>query len=357
MTLLFANNASSRLYAAVDAITTSIRVQDGDGAKFPQPAGDGSNSFTVTVEDRRTGQIEIMMCTGRSGDILNVTRAQEGTVAQAFAVQASVSNRMTAATMDALMHAGGQGPVGPVGPVGPAGPQGDTGMTGADSTVPGPQGPTGSTGATGPQGDPGVQGPKGDPGNVGPPGPQGNPGADSVVPGPPGSQGLVGPQGPQGVKGDTGAQGPPGPVPEAPTDGKLYGRQSAGWVEAADKAYVNAADAAVKSSLIGTASVAMDTFGEVETALNTKAPLNSPTFTGNPLAPTPTAGDSDTSIATTAFVAAAITAALASIVGGAVIADTPPAASQGKLWWNSATGDLFISFNDGTSTQWVQVNA
>lgn len=40
-----------------------------------------------------------------------------------------------------------------------------------------------------------------------------------------------------------------------------------------------------------------------------KAPIASPTFTGDPKAPTPTAGDNDTSIATTAFVTAAMTAA------------------------------------------------
>jgi len=39
------------------------------------------------------------------------------------------------------------------------------------------------------------------------------------------------------------------------------------------------------------------------------APLASPAFTGNPTAPTPLAGDSDTSIATTAFVANAVSAA------------------------------------------------
>jgi hypothetical protein len=42
------------------------------------------------------------------------------------------------------------------------------------------------------------------------------------------------------------------------------------------------------------------------TALTSYAPLASPTFTGNPTAPTPTAGDNDTSIATTAFVTTAI---------------------------------------------------
>jgi hypothetical protein len=45
------------------------------------------------------------------------------------------------------------------------------------------------------------------------------------------------------------------------------------------------------------------------TDLAAKAPLASPAFTGNPTAPTPTAGDTDTSIATTAFVSGAITTA------------------------------------------------
>lgn len=44
------------------------------------------------------------------------------------------------------------------------------------------------------------------------------------------------------------------------------------------------------------------------TDLAAKAPLASPAFTGNPTAPTPTAGDNDTSIATTAFVTAAVAA-------------------------------------------------
>src|SRR4029077_10332601 len=38
------------------------------------------------------------------------------------------------------------------------------------------------------------------------------------------------------------------------------------------------------------------------------APIDSPIFTGNPRGPTPTAGDNDTSLATTAFVTAAVTA-------------------------------------------------
>jgi hypothetical protein len=48
------------------------------------------------------------------------------------------------------------------------------------------------------------------------------------------------------------------------------------------------------------------------TDLAAKAPLASPALTGNPTAPTPTAGDNDTSIATTAFV----TTAVAGVSGG-----------------------------------------
>ena len=105
----FSNNASSRLYASIDPITTSIRVQAGDGVKFPTVVPP-DEYYTVTIEDRRTGQVEICKGTSKSGDILNVLRGQEGTVAQAFAMGATVSNRLTAATMDFLAHAGATGP-------------------------------------------------------------------------------------------------------------------------------------------------------------------------------------------------------------------------------------------------------
>lgn len=160
-----------------------------------------------------------------------------------------------------------QGPMGPQGDEGVAGPQGAQGIpgprgsvgppgpTGSASSVPGPagpqgdQGPPGPTGSQGPQGQQGVKGdtgdvgpagPQGDVGPVGPQGPIGNTGSQGPQ-GVKGNTGDTGPQGPKGDKGDTGAtgpqgpigntgpQGPVGPVPEAPTDGGLYGRQSAGW--------------------------------------------------------------------------------------------------------------------------------
>lgn len=56
-----------------------------------------------------------------------------------------------------------------------------------------------------------------------------------------------------------------------------------------------------------------DFTGSMDDALALKAPLASPEFTGNPTAPTPTLGDDDTSIATTAHVKAVVADALAQI--------------------------------------------
>ena len=85
---------------------------------------------------------------------------------------------------------------------------------------------------------------------------------------------------------------------------------------------------AVTAAIVDSAPGTLDTLNElaaalgddadyantITTALAAKAPLASPTFTGNPTGPTPTAGDNDTSLATTAFVNTAI--AGATIDGG-----------------------------------------
>lgn len=52
-------------------------------------------------------------------------------------------------------------------------------------------------------------------------------------------------------------------------------------------------------------------FNNIATAVATKADINSPTFTGTPLAPTAAGGTNTTQIATTAFVTTAIAAAVA----------------------------------------------
>ena len=54
----------------------------------------------------------------------------------------------------------------------------------------------------------------------------------------------------------------------------------------------------------------LDSFGDVEDALDLKAPLASPALTGTPTAPTAAAGDNSTQVATTAFVKNAIDSGL-----------------------------------------------
>lgn len=84
------------------------------------------------------------------------------------------------------------------------------------------------------------------------------------------------------------------------------------------------------------------------------APIDSPTFTGDPKGPTPATGDNDTSLATTAFVKNVIAA---SPPPGAIISATAPTGQNpGAMWWDTNGGQLYILYNDGNSTQWVAAN-
>jgi hypothetical protein len=148
-----------------------------------------------------------------------------------------------------------QGVQGEIGPQGPAGPKGDTGDTGAASTVPGPKG---DTGLTGPKGD------KGDTGDA------------STIPGP------------QGLKGDTGDTGPAGTTDYEQLD------NLPDLTVLATKTYADNAATTAVAAAIDSAPSTLNTLNElaaainddasfastVTTALGTKAPIDSPTFTG-----------------------------------------------------------------------------
>ncbi len=435
MNLLFANNASSRLYAAIDVLTTSIRVQAGDGAKFPQPPGNGSQVFTVTIEDRRSGQVEICVCTGRSGDILNVMRGQEGTTAQAFLMGATVSNRLTAETMKVLMNSGATGPQGPVGPMGPPGEDGN------DSTVPGPQGPQGPQGIPGNEGPVGPEGPAGGVGPQGPAGPKGNPGekgdtgAASTVPGPQGPIGPVGPTGPKGDKGDKGDPGSAGsvawsditakpatfpptlPIPssgvtgldtaQASQDAAIGNKANTTYVDAQDATKVNKAGDTMTGKLGLPASVAGGASFNIPTGTGPSAPIDgdiwlsgsslsyrigsvsqtvvntggtqnitgAKNFLMKPVFTTPAAGNAsfntppgvDPTVPvngdvwmTSAGIFARINGVTKQLDNTAAAAATfigidPPASpTAGQLWWDSDSGRLYIFYNDGNTSQWVE---
>lgn len=132
---------------------------------------------------------------------------------------------------------GPQGPQGETGPQGPQGIQGEQGIQGIQGET-GPQGPQGDQGPdgnsaydvavldgfvgtesewlaslVGPQGPQGIQGEQGIQGIQGETGPQGPQGIQGEI-GPQGIQGETGPQGPQGPQGETGPQGPQGETGE-----------------------------------------------------------------------------------------------------------------------------------------------
>jgi hypothetical protein len=77
--------------------------------------------------------------------------------------------------------------------------------------------------------------------------------------------------------------------------------------------YLKATDFAAKDALLSgdpnkivKGTEIDDEFDAIQTAVNSKANIASPTFTGTPAAPTATAGTNTTQVATTAFVTTAI---------------------------------------------------
>ncbi len=98
MTIQFTNNASATLAAAINTTATSLSVASGQGAYFPALAG--TNYFYATLVDA-SNNLEIVKCTARSGDVLTVTRAQDGTSARSFVAGDKLELRVTAAGMNA----------------------------------------------------------------------------------------------------------------------------------------------------------------------------------------------------------------------------------------------------------------
>ena len=171
-----------------------------------------------------------------------------------------------------------------VGAQGPKGDKGDTGETGPQ----GPQGPQGEVGPQGPQGAQGIQGIQGETGAQGPKGDKGD-------------KGDIGNTGPQGTSGIISVVAPitnTGTSTEATIGIDLSNYYSSSQT---DSAIANAI-----SNLVSSAPETLNTLNELAAALADdpnfattiansiaeKAPINSPTFTGNVILPsTTTIGD------------------------------------------------------------------
>ena len=94
MSVKFANNAFGTLNAGINNSATSITLSSGQGARFPTLAS--GEYFYATLIDT-SNNLEVVKCTARSTDVLTITRAQESTTAQAFAIGDRVELRVTAA--------------------------------------------------------------------------------------------------------------------------------------------------------------------------------------------------------------------------------------------------------------------
>jgi len=91
-------------------------------------------------------------------------------------------------------------------------------------------------------------------------------------------------------------------------------------------------------------------FVNISTAIATKADLASPTFTGTPAAPTASSGTSTTQLATTAFVAAAVTASLAAAypvgtIYTAVVSTNPGTLLGFGTWTAFGTGRVLVGID------------
>lgn len=94
MPVVLRNNAVSRLAASLGSGATNLSVTAGDGVKFPSVAA--GEWFPLTIL-KASGALEVCRATARSGDVITIARAQEGTVAQAFTAGDRVELRLTTA--------------------------------------------------------------------------------------------------------------------------------------------------------------------------------------------------------------------------------------------------------------------
>lgn len=104
--MLFYNNASSTLAGPISNTATTIFLAAGGGAQFT-PAPVAGQYFTMTLVDQATGLLrEIIHVTNVSGDVLTVTRAQEGTVALNWLAGDLILNEWTAGSAAQMLQQG-----------------------------------------------------------------------------------------------------------------------------------------------------------------------------------------------------------------------------------------------------------
>ena len=97
MAIVLTNNAESVITSAITSGATTISIVVGDASRFPALTTTGDYAIGV-LEDITTTPTtrEIVQVTARAANSLTIVRAQEGTAASAFPINATFSLRLTA---------------------------------------------------------------------------------------------------------------------------------------------------------------------------------------------------------------------------------------------------------------------
>lgn len=94
MSVLFANFAGSTLAFPISPTDLTATLTSGAGALFPSPGA--GQYFSMTFANSAATLREIVHVTARSGDIVTIVRAQEGTTALGWNAGDLAQNRLTA---------------------------------------------------------------------------------------------------------------------------------------------------------------------------------------------------------------------------------------------------------------------
>jgi hypothetical protein len=99
--ILFTNFAHSQLAAGINSSATTVLLESGHGARFPNPTG--GDFFYVTLENASLVR-EIVKVTGRSTDTLTIVRAQDNTTAVSWSAGDTVALRLNAAAIEYMIN-------------------------------------------------------------------------------------------------------------------------------------------------------------------------------------------------------------------------------------------------------------
>lgn len=101
---LFSNFNQTTVQVAITSTSTAVTLAAGTGTLFPNPSAN-AQQFVIVFNDAATKtKYEVCYCTARSGDVLTIVRAQEGTQAQSWAVGDYVWCGPTSGQMSALVQ-------------------------------------------------------------------------------------------------------------------------------------------------------------------------------------------------------------------------------------------------------------